>query len=213
MIRDRQTRTTMQPRNEAPITRTQACGEDTVEIELTAQEQLALSQAAEATRALAPAAASPNGSLGAARDNCLWERTARIDFVSTATFAALVLAVAGALLWHSTGFDARTTAAATATATATPSASAHASPAPAKAPKPPPLQVLNPFDPKEVFELPAETTESEAREAVADLLLQRARSRLAETAGPKHTSVRHRVADVEHQQAEIFVTRLSASAN
>jgi hypothetical protein len=207
MIRDRQTRTTMQPRNEGPITRTQASGEDTVEIELTAQEQLALSQAAEAARAPAPAAASPNGSLGPARDNCLWERTARIDFISTATFAALVLAVAGALLWRSTGFDARTTVA------ATPSASAHASPAPAETPRPPPLQVLNPFDPTEVFELPAETTESEAREAVADLLLQRARSRLAQTAGPKHTSVRHRVPDVARQQAEIFVTRLSASAN
>ena len=124
---------------------------------------------------------------GPAGDNCLWERTARIDFISTATFAALVLAVAGASLWHTTGFDARTTAATT--AAATPSASAHAPPAPAEAPRPPPLQVLNPFDPTEVFELPAETTESEAREAVADLLLQRARSRLAQTGGPKHTSM------------------------
>jgi hypothetical protein len=198
----------MQPRNEVPTTRrTQASGEDTVEIELTDQEQLALSQAAEAARALAPVAASPNGSLDPPRDNCLWERTARIDFISTATFAALVLAVAGASLWHSTSYDARTTA------TATPSASAHASPAPAEAPKPPPLQVLNPFDPTELFELPAETTESEAREAVADLLLQRARSRLAQTAGPKHKSMGHRVPDVAHQQAEIFVTRLSASVN
>lgn len=202
----------MQPRNEEPTAgRTQALGEDTVEIELTDQEQLALSGAAEASRALAPDAAPANGPPGPAGDNCLWERTARIDFISTATFAALVLAVAGASLWHTTGFDARTTAATT--AAATPSASAHAPPAPAEAPRPPPLQVLNPFDRTEVFELPAETTESEAREAVADLLLQRARSRLAQTEGPKHTSMAHRVPDVAHEQAEIFVTRLSASAN
>jgi hypothetical protein len=199
---------TMQPRNEEPTAaRTQASGEDTVEIELTDQEQLALSGAAEAPRALAPDAAPANGPPGPAGDDCLWERTARIDSISTATFAALVLAVAGASLWHTTGFDARTTAA------TTPSAPVHAAPAPAEAPRPPPLQVLNPFDPTEVFELPAETTESEAREAVADLLLQRARSRLAQTAGPKHTSMGHRIPDVAHEQAEIFVTRLSASAN
>ena len=203
---------TMQPRNEEPTAaRTQASGEDTVEIELTDQEQLALSGAAEAPRALAPDAAPANSPSGSAADNCLWERTARIDSISTATFAALVLAVAGASLWHTTGFDARTTAA------TTPSAPVHAAPAPAPAPaeppRPPPLQVLNPFDPTEVFELPAETTESEAREAVADLLLQRARSRLAQTAGPKHTSMGHRIPDVAHEQAEIFVTRLSASAN
>ena len=101
----------MQPRNEEPTAgRTQALGEDTVEIELTDQEQLALSGAAEAPRALAPDAAPANGPPGPAGDNCLWERTARIDFISTATFAALVLAVAGASLWHTTGFDARTTA-------------------------------------------------------------------------------------------------------
>jgi hypothetical protein len=198
----------MQPRNEGSTAgRTQASGEDTVEIELTDQEQLALSEAAEAPRALAPDAAPTNGSPAPAGDNCLWERTARIDFISTATFAALVLAVAGASLWHTTGLDARTTAA------ATPSASEHVPPAPAEAPRPPPLQVLNPFDPTELFELPAETTESEAREAVADLLLQRARSRLAQTGGPKYTSAGHRVPDVAHEQAEIFVTRLSASAN
>jgi hypothetical protein len=198
----------MQPRNEGSTAgRTQASGEDTVEIELTDQEQLALSEAAEAPRALASDAAPTNDPPGPAGDNCLWERTARIDFISTATFAALVLAVAGASLWHTTGLDARTTAA------ATPSASAHVPPAPAEAPRPPPLQVLNPFDPTELFELPAETTESEAREAVADLLLQRARSRLAQTGGPKYTSAGHRVPDVAHEQAEIFVTRLSASAN
>jgi hypothetical protein len=35
------------------------------------------------------------------------------------------------------------------------------------------------FDPEEVFEFPAGTSESEARHAAAELLLQRARQRLA----------------------------------
>jgi hypothetical protein len=72
---------------------------------------------------------------------------------------------------------------------------------------------MNPFDPTEVFELPAETTESEARAAVADLLLQRARSRLARAAGSRHSVMGYRGPDVARQQAEIFVTRLSASVN
>jgi hypothetical protein len=43
----------------------------------------------------------------------------------------------------------------------------------------PPVQVVNAFDPEEVFEFPPGTSESEARKAAADLLLQRARQRLA----------------------------------
>ena len=51
-----------------------------------------------------------------------------------------------------------------------------------EAPAPPPadneaVRFKNPFDAKEVFEFPSGTTESEAREAVAELLLQRARER------------------------------------
>jgi hypothetical protein len=39
------------------------------------------------------------------------------------------------------------------------------------------VRFSNPFDATEVFEFPPGTTEAEAREAVADLLLQRARDR------------------------------------
>lgn len=46
-------------------------------------------------------------------------------------------------------------------------------------PAAPPVTFVNPFDATEVFAFPANTSESAAREAVADLLLQRARSRIA----------------------------------
>lgn len=40
-----------------------------------------------------------------------------------------------------------------------------------------PVLIENPFDKEEVFEFPAGTTETAAREAVADILLERARER------------------------------------
>ncbi len=43
----------------------------------------------------------------------------------------------------------------------------------------PPLRVRNPFDKREVFEFPAGTTEKDAHDAVADMLLQRAAERQA----------------------------------
>jgi hypothetical protein len=42
-----------------------------------------------------------------------------------------------------------------------------------------PVRFANPFDANEVFEFPAGTTETEAREAVADFLLERAMNRQA----------------------------------
>ena len=43
----------------------------------------------------------------------------------------------------------------------------------------PPVQFKNPFDRREVFEFPPGTTHAAARDAVADILLQRARDRLS----------------------------------
>ncbi len=48
-------------------------------------------------------------------------------------------------------------------------------PVPAAAP---PVRFANPFDPAEVFEFPPDTTVTQAHDAVAELLLQRARERL-----------------------------------
>jgi hypothetical protein len=45
-------------------------------------------------------------------------------------------------------------------------------------PPPPPTRFVNPFDKTEVFELPAGLTSEEARQMVAEILLERARERM-----------------------------------
>jgi hypothetical protein len=53
------------------------------------------------------------------------------------------------------------------------------------------VRVTNPFDATEVFEFPAATTKTDAREAVAELLLQRARDRRAQGLLIVHARGRH----------------------
>jgi hypothetical protein len=70
--------------------------------------------------------------------------------------------------------------------------------APEAAPAPPPtdnapVRFTNPFDAAEVFEFPAGTSATEARHAVADLLLQRARGR--QNSSSKMTRQRRKTAD------------------
>lgn len=48
----------------------------------------------------------------------------------------------------------------------------------------------NPFDPSEVFEFPEGTTEADARAAVAEILMDRARERQASTAVPLRSNAR-----------------------
>ena len=62
------------------------------------------------------------------------------------------------------------------TVAARPLAIAH-QPAVVTNPQQPPVQVVNPFDKTEVFEFPAGTSSDESREKVAQILLQRARER------------------------------------
>jgi hypothetical protein len=50
-----------------------------------------------------------------------------------------------------------------------------------------PVRFVNPFDGGEVFVFPAGTSESEARDAVAEFLLERARERAADTSSVAHT--------------------------
>jgi hypothetical protein len=50
-------------------------------------------------------------------------------------------------------------------------------PASAPASEGEPVRFANPFDPKEVFEFPAGTSEAEARDAVAEMLMERAMER------------------------------------
>jgi hypothetical protein len=49
-----------------------------------------------------------------------------------------------------------------------------------------PMRFTNPFDPSEVFEFPAGTSEDDARESVAQILFERARERGVHTKSVKH---------------------------
>ena len=191
---------------EGPSTAGSAHGlsDDTVELELAGEHALALSRA---PRATAPSNQSGPVLAVPAYENFVLRRTARIDFVCNVTFAVAVVAIAVAFLWPASAPH----AAAAATVT---SAAPLATVAPAAGPTEPPgtpVRVSNAFDATEVFEFPQGTPESEAREAVAELLLSRARDRRAEglalrRAGnlqPDRGAVR---------QPEAFVTKLFARA-
>jgi hypothetical protein len=65
-------------------------------------------------------------------------------------------------------------------------------PAPELSPPPEPVQFVNPFDRKEVFDFPAGTSKAEARDAVAELLYERAQERQPSVRGiVSGISVRH----------------------
>ena len=177
-------------------------GEATVELELTAAEQLELSQAAQG---MAYLGASPP--VGRPYDIFTCRRTARIDLVCTVTFVALILGVTVATGWHAIFAQPAASPGAI-------SAQLAAAPMTQAAPAPPPVvQVVNPFDATEVFEFPPETTESEARDAIAELLLQRARERRQMGSNLRHGGNRNAPPVAAHNPAEMFVTRVPDPAN
>jgi|HubBroStandDraft_6_1064221.scaffolds.fasta_scaffold113020_2 hypothetical protein len=183
-------------------------GDETVEIQLTAEEQLLLSRAEElATRApcAAPEPEAQSQPGAAAGDNFVWQRTARIDAFSTATFVIVGLCIAGGA-WH--GHRAVPSARIPAIAAVT-AAAAPARPVPVVAEEPP-LQLRNPFDRSEVFEFPAATSEDRARELVAALLLQRAQGRLSQP-GESTRAVPRRLSHSAQTTSEVFVTKLTAA--
>ena len=134
-------------------------GEDTVEFELTAAEQLGLARAAQ--QALRP----PQTPTTPRYDVYVCGRTRRIDFAATVTFSALILGLTALMGWRALpGATAATPALVIASpVTAAPIAQAQ--------PGPGIMQVINPFDSTEVFELPADATEAEAKEAIAFAVL------------------------------------------
>jgi hypothetical protein len=169
-------RFTMMPGSEGPTTAGSAhdSSDDTIELELTGEE-LALSRAAEAARATAhPDRSGPILSVPE-YEKFAFRRTARIDFVCNVTFAVAVLGIAVASLPAS---DRRPPAPAV-TSAAPLAEVALAGPAPAE-PQGAAVRIKNVFDAREVFEFPHGTTEAEAREAVVELLLGRARDRRAD---------------------------------
>jgi hypothetical protein len=138
-------------------------GEETMELELTAEEQLELSRAAEAVDAQGPC--HPD------YETYIRTRTRRADLAGTVTFAALVLVGFAFAGWR---------------ALREPRAPADIAfqsmpDSPVDLPVSPLrtfVRVANPFDAGEVFEIPADMTEAEARDAIAAVLLQRGHERL-----------------------------------
>ena len=177
----------MIPGSEGPTTAGSAhdSSDDTIELDLTGEEELALSRAAEAARATArPDESGPV--LSVPEYNCAFRPTARIDFVCNVIFAVAVPGIAMALLWPAP--DRHPPAPAPAVASAAPLAKV--APAAPAEPQGAPVRIKNAFDATEVFEFPPGTTESESREAVAELLLSRASDRRAEGRALRHAGNR-----------------------
>jgi hypothetical protein len=202
----------MIPGSEGPTTAGSAhdLSDDTIELHLTDEEQLALFRAAEAARATArPDESGPVLSVPEYK-NSAFRRTARIDFVCNVIFAVAVAGITVGFLWPAP--DRHPPAPAPAVASAPPLA--EVAPAGPAEPQGAPVRIKNAFDAREVFEFPHGTTESEAREAVAELLLGRARVRRAE--GPALSRVGNRQPErrATVQQPEVLrdqVARLRAA--
>jgi hypothetical protein len=198
----------MIPGSEGPTTAGSAhdSSDDTIELDLTGEEQLALSRAAEAARATArPDESGPVLSVPEYK-NSAFRRTGRIDFVCDVIFAVAVARITVGFLWPAPDRhppDLRPPAPAVVSAAPL----AEVAPAEPAEPQGAPVQIKNAFDAREVFEFPHGTTESEAREAVAELLLGRARVRRAEGLALSRVGNRQPERRAAVQQPEVLVTR------
>jgi hypothetical protein len=202
----------MIPGSEGPTTEGSAhdSSDDTIELELTGEKQLALSREAEATRPTAHPYESGSVLFMPEYENFASRRTARIDFVCNVTFAVAGVGIAVAFLWLAS--DRHLPAPAITRARAAAAPVAEVAPAGPAEPQGAPVRIRNAFDATEVFEFPHGTTESEAREAVTELLLSRARDRLPEGLAPGRADNLQSDRGAAVQQPEVFVTRLLARA-
>ena len=153
--------------------------EDTIELELTAEEMQGLSLAAKRARdstaqyaVIESAAAIPASRPTKFR---LWPIALAIALVGVATAVVWRPGVSHRGEIRAAPAPVSLPRAAAKPAPAAPAATAEV-PAP-QVPPAPPVRVKNPFDPKEVFEFPAGTTKAAARKIVSELLLQRAINR------------------------------------
>jgi hypothetical protein len=142
-----------------------ATGDDTVEFELTPEQLLLLSQAAEEAEAVAPA---PLPAVIGPRLTSPAFSSPQPLFAAAAILAYVVFA-----WWSASRFA------------LPPQPPVVAVAKPAVIPRPalpatsaqPAVRLVNPFDASEVFEFPAGTSLAESQEKVAQILLQRARDR------------------------------------
>ena len=170
-----------------------AGSDDTVELMLTPEQLLDLSQAADAAEAAQAAAAavpvpavvapapgpmtttSPSSSQSVLKDLPA-SRVLHWHQSPIAKMAANTLAFVAFAWWSVSQLAGQPQALAPVTAAPRPVAIAHP-PTSITNPQQPPVQVVNPFDKTEVFEFPAGTSDDESREKAAQILLQRARER------------------------------------
>jgi hypothetical protein len=136
--------------------------DDTIEIALTAEDTLALSQAAEERQDVAILGRSPSAPSAYLRQQYL--RSDRWPLVLPASLLGMAIGVALGVAADRI-YTVRIETPPTATL-------------PAESPGPP-VRFRNPFDASEVFEFPPGTSDDSARESVAAMLLQRARDRQA----------------------------------
>ena len=191
---------------EGPTTAAPESSDDTIELELTGDQGLALTRAAELAR--------PAGRLDETGpvfpvpedENSTFRRTARIDFVCNVTFAVAMLIVAVAFLWPASDRHPR------APAITRPAPVAEINRIKPSEPQGEPVRIANSFDPTEVFEFPHGTAELEAREAVAEQLLSRARERRFKALALRRATVLHADRGAAIQQAESSPNRLLARA-
>ncbi|HEX3836354.1 MAG TPA: hypothetical protein VHW25_05260 [Steroidobacteraceae bacterium] len=150
--------------------------EDTIELELTAEEMLGLSQAAKehfAATAELPVMASLATSPPA--QGAQAARKKRVPLWPVVLVVALV-GIAAAFAWRPRlpHREVQQLPPSPAARSMPAMVAPPAAPAMPAAPQAPPIRVKNPFDPKEVFEFPAGTSKADARQKVSELLLQRA---------------------------------------
>jgi hypothetical protein len=142
--------------------------DDTIELTLTPAELQTLSEAA----IVENTSVGRNGRVARKRRRV---RVARWAAIAT---AAVVAGVSSGITYLAT---AQTTAAPIVEPTALSAALTAPEPVAATEAVESPVKIANPFDASEIFEFPSSMTESDARDAVADFLLQRARDRIGST--------------------------------
>jgi hypothetical protein len=152
--------------------------EESAEIELSADELLDLSRAH-------PVAQSPSVPRVERPNECLVSTPPAAKRVTKIWHSPLVLASVGSVLLLATIATLRFETAAASLQTELPSAAAEvdaedALEAPSEVQDTTPVRIRNPFDKSEVFEFPSGTSEQQAHDAVADMLLKRAMDRQAE---------------------------------
>jgi hypothetical protein len=156
-----------------------AIGDDTIELELTPEQLLELSQAAELPEPFAPAQISAFSSPQPRLEVRPANRFGRGHLTSIAKTAGAIIAYVALAWWSASQLAARPQPPATAAARPAPAVVIPRAATLASASQPS-VRVVNPFDAREVFEFPAGTSRAEGRKQVAQILLQRAHERQAQ---------------------------------